>query len=77
MDIQSYLGGCFCYSIVPVTKYPGEGGAILDNTAAVYVEKINPIYIFGGLTITNGVSSYLDKIWSRSSPYFLYLTART
>jgi hypothetical protein len=48
---------------VPVTNYPGERGAILDNTAAVYVEKLNRIYIFGGLTIINGVSSYLDKIW--------------
>jgi hypothetical protein len=48
---------------VPVTNYPGGDGAILDNTAAIYVEKLNRIYIFGGLTITNGVSSYLDKIW--------------
>jgi hypothetical protein len=48
---------------VPVANYPGEGGAIFDNTAAVYVEKLNGIYIFGGWTITNGVYRYLDRIW--------------
>jgi hypothetical protein len=47
----------------PVTNYLGGAGVILNNTAAVYVKKLNRIYIFGGLTIKNGVSCYLDKIW--------------
>jgi hypothetical protein len=48
---------------LPVTNYPGADGAIFDNTAAVYVEKLNRIYILGGMTITEGFSRYLDKIW--------------
>jgi hypothetical protein len=48
---------------LPVTNYPGVDGAIFENTAAVYVEKLNRIYIFGGMATTDGYPRYLDKIW--------------
>jgi hypothetical protein len=48
-----------------VRGYPSGDGQILDSTAAVYVEKLNRIYIFGGviMTKTNGNYRFLDNIW--------------
>jgi hypothetical protein len=48
---------------LPVANYPGGNGAILHNTAAVYVEILNRIYIFGGWTLTNDGYRYEDRIW--------------
>jgi hypothetical protein len=47
----------------PVTNYPGVNGTTFDATSAVYVEKINRIYIFGGSTRTCGSWRYHDSIW--------------
>jgi hypothetical protein len=62
------LEDAFVTEFLPVLNYPGADGAIFDNTAAVYVEKLNRIYIFGGLTITDGYLRYLDKIWHIDLP---------
>jgi hypothetical protein len=47
----------------PVTNYPGISGTAFDETTAVYVEKLNRIYFFGGRTMTNGTVKYQDSIW--------------
>jgi hypothetical protein len=47
----------------PVTNYPGVNGTYFDDTSAVFVEKLNRIYIFGGYTQTNGSWKYHDSIW--------------
>jgi hypothetical protein len=38
-------------------------GTVFDLASAVYVEKINRIYIFGGTTFTTGIEKYQDNIW--------------
>jgi hypothetical protein len=56
-----------------VTNYPGVNGTTFDATSAVYVEKLNRIYIFGGETVTNGSVKLHDSIWYidlPSSPLF-------
>jgi hypothetical protein len=48
---------------IPVTNYPVASGTVLDYTSAVYVGKLNRIYIFGGSEETNGMSFRLAGIW--------------
>jgi hypothetical protein len=50
---------------LPVADYPGGNETVFDDTAAVFVEKLNRIYIFGGLTRnrTGVVATYHDSIW--------------
>jgi hypothetical protein len=48
---------------IPVTNYPGVSGTVFDGTTAVYVEKLNRIYIFGGYTERDGKYEDLDSIW--------------
>jgi hypothetical protein len=46
---------------MPVINYPGSGGTeyhFNDHMSAVYVERLNRIYIFGGIT-----NAYDDSIW--------------
>jgi hypothetical protein len=47
---------------IPVANFPAGNGSNFDYTTAVYVDKLNRIYIFGG-TIWNGTSTYQDNIW--------------
>jgi hypothetical protein len=46
-----------------VDKFPSSSDAPLDATAAVYVHKLNRIYIFGGLKDESGTFVYFDDIW--------------
>jgi hypothetical protein len=46
---------------LPVANYPGAN-TVFDLTCAVYVEKLNRIYMFGGLTV-NSSTFYNDSIW--------------
>jgi hypothetical protein len=57
---------------LPVTNYPGGNGTAFDGTSAVYVGKLNRIYIFGGATITEDTEELHDSIWyiELSSPTF-------
>jgi hypothetical protein len=48
---------------LPVTNFPFENGTMFDKTSAVFVEKLNRIYIFGGVSKTNGISEFHDSIW--------------
>jgi hypothetical protein len=50
-------------AFTPVTNYPGVNGTIFDWTTAVFVEKQNRIYIFGGETVRNATWKYHDSIW--------------
>jgi hypothetical protein len=47
---------------IPVANFPAEKGSYLESTSAVYVDKLNRIYIFGGYT-SNGFDTYHDSIW--------------
>jgi hypothetical protein len=46
-----------------VINFPGSIGTTFDVTSAVYVEKVNRIYIFGGETNRNGNRQAKDSIW--------------
>jgi hypothetical protein len=48
---------------IPILNYPVANGTILDLTSAVYVEKLNRIYIFGGHTDSLDPWKYNDSIW--------------
>jgi hypothetical protein len=48
---------------LPVTNFPAAEGSTFDMASAVYVEKLNRIYIFGGWTYTNGFGENHDSIW--------------
>jgi hypothetical protein len=43
---------------LPVSGWPVGTGWTLDNPAAVYVEKLNRIYIFGGICLTIADDNY-------------------
>jgi hypothetical protein len=45
-----------------VANFPAGEGSFFDDTTAVYVDKLNRIYIFGGYRY-NGTNTYLDSIW--------------
>jgi hypothetical protein len=47
----------------PVTNYPGVNRTVFDFTSAVFVAKLNRIYIFGGYTRTGGSYDYHNSIW--------------
>jgi hypothetical protein len=47
---------------IPVANYPGGNGTKLDFTSAVYVEKLDRIYIFGGETHDDAYS-WEHRIW--------------
>jgi hypothetical protein len=53
---------------IPIINYPVENGTIFDGTTAVYVEKLNRIYIFGGYTDRGGSFVSLDSIWHMDLP---------
>jgi hypothetical protein len=55
---------------IPVKNYPGgNDGIVFDFTSAVFVEKLNRIYMFGGRTMGNnddvgeGTAEFFDSIW--------------
>jgi hypothetical protein len=44
--------------------YPGSpNGTVFDETSAVYVDKLNRIYMFGGVTRRDVSSQYKNAIW--------------
>jgi hypothetical protein len=45
-----------------VENYPVISGAAMDYTSAVYVDKLNRIYLFGGRIFANDLYYYLDAI---------------
>jgi hypothetical protein len=45
-----------------VVNFPAWEGSYFDYTTAVYVDKLNRIYIFGGYTY-NGTQIFHDSIW--------------
>jgi hypothetical protein len=47
---------------LPVATYPAGEGSYFDGTTAVFVDKLNRIYIFGGYTF-NGTNTFHDSIW--------------
>jgi hypothetical protein len=47
---------------LPVTNYPAGQGSYFDAPTAVFVEKLNRIYIFGGFT-HDGTTTFHDSIW--------------
>jgi hypothetical protein len=53
---------------LPVANYPAglseeTGRSYFDYGSAVYVDKLNRIYIMGGLTSNGTVVEYHDSIW--------------
>jgi hypothetical protein len=50
---------------IPVANFPAGDGSFFDLTTAVYVDKLNRIYIFGGYTYNrfDATSKYHDSIW--------------
>jgi hypothetical protein len=55
---------------IQVTNFPGVAEEkVFDATTAVYVEKLNRIYMFGGLTSSRqGYYDYYDSIWYMDLP---------
>jgi hypothetical protein len=52
-----------------VANFPAGNGSYFDDTSAVYIDKLNRIYIFGGSTETHGGSYNLhDSIWHIDLP---------
>jgi hypothetical protein len=47
---------------LPVENFPVGSGSYFDAATAVYIDKLNRIYIFGGYT-DDGTRIYQDKIW--------------
>jgi hypothetical protein len=47
---------------LPVANFPAGEGSYLESPLAVYVVKLNRIYIFGGYTY-NGTDNFHDSIW--------------
>jgi len=49
--------------MIPVKDFPAVRGSSFYGSAAVYVEKINRIYIFGGYTGRSDGKARSDEIW--------------
>ncbi|OXA63162.1 Endochitinase [Folsomia candida] len=52
-------------SMLPVTNFPANGTHMLDLTTAVYVNRLNRIYLFGGQTSYMAIGNFtkLSGIW--------------
>jgi hypothetical protein len=49
---------------LPVANFPAGNASYFDGTSAIYVQKLNRIYIFGGYTDSvNGSITLHDSIW--------------
>jgi hypothetical protein len=75
MPVQ--LGGCIhrvnqknaSTEFLPVKSYPGTDARHFDMTTAVYVEKLNRVYMFGG-TVDGMLGTFHRKIWYIDLPTF-------
>jgi hypothetical protein len=55
---------------LPVANFPAGEGSYFDFASAVFVDKLNRIYIFGGYT-DNGTEVIHDSIWYIELPSLL------